>query len=144
MRIGFSGTRDGMSVRQWLAVCHWLKRAALDGVEECHHGACVGADAEFILALLEHAYAEIHAHPSNLKGMTDSRALEDSDVVHDPLPPLDRNRVIVESSDVLLATPKGTEKEFFKSGTWASVRYARKAGKRVVIVWRDGTLTQEG
>jgi hypothetical protein len=42
---------------------------------------------------------------------------------------------------MLAACPKGPEER--RSGTWATVRYARKTGKPVVIFWPDGTVTEE-
>lgn len=70
--------------------------------------------------------------------MVDRDALALADVVHEPRPPLERNRDVVDASDVLLACPGGMAEEQ-RSGTWATIRYARKAGKPVVIVWPDGT-----
>jgi hypothetical protein len=29
-------------------------------------------------------------------------------------------------------------------GTWATVRYARKAGLPIAIIWPDGEITREG
>jgi hypothetical protein len=46
---------------------------------------------------------------------------------------LDRNRDIVDETDILLAGPR-TDKEEFRSGTWSTVRYARKCGKVVEIL----------
>jgi predicted Rossmann fold nucleotide-binding protein DprA/Smf involved in DNA uptake len=58
-------------------------------------------------------------------------------------PPLVRNRIIVDGCDVLLAAPSGAERDNPRSGTWMTVRYARKRRKRIVIVWPDGTTTEE-
>lgn len=64
-----------------------------------------------------------------------------SDEKREPLPYLARNCVIVDEADILLACPKGPEEQ--RSGTWATVRYARKQNKRIVIVYPDGTITTE-
>jgi len=49
MRVGFTGTSQGMTRPQQEAVAALL----LDPVpNEAHHGNCVGADAEFHAALL--------------------------------------------------------------------------------------------
>src|ERR1044071_9340564 len=90
---------------------------------EFHHGDCVGSDAEAAEIVREEFRAyKIIGWPSTL---TEKRAYFSSDVVHAPFPPLERNRFIVESTDVLLATPK-ERKETVRSGTWATIRYARK------------------
>jgi hypothetical protein len=142
MKIGFTGTREGMTARQWRQLAHWIEEAAWPGseIKEAHHGACVGADSEFVLAVMDKVCCPIHAHPSNIDAMTDRRALDVSEVRNNPLPPLDRNRNIVDAVDVLLAGPKGPEE--LRSGTWSTVRYARKQGKRVVIFWPDGTTEE--
>lgn len=79
-------------------------------------------------------------------GDTPSQAGHDgiqaSDTWVDRKPNLVRNKDIVESTDVLLACPKGPEE--LRSGTWSTVRLARKQGKRVVIFWPDGSVTEEG
>jgi predicted Rossmann fold nucleotide-binding protein DprA/Smf involved in DNA uptake len=62
-------------------------------------------------------------------------------VVHTPKAPLDRNRDIVDAAAVLIAAPKEMT-ETLRSGTWATVRYARKQGKQVWIVWPDGTVSK--
>jgi hypothetical protein len=46
---------------------------------------------------------------------------------------LDRNRDIVDNCDLLIATPKETT-EVLRSGTWSTVRYAKKIGKPIVII----------
>lgn len=52
---------------------------------------------------------------------------------------LDRNRDIVNCTDILITCPSGyTEK--LRSGTWATIRYARKIGKTVVIIFPDGSI----
>lgn len=49
--------------------------------------------------------------------------------------PLARNRRIVAAVDVLIAAPE-TDREELRSGTWATIRYARAAGKPVVMLSR--------
>ena len=49
--------------------------------------------------------------------------------------------MLVDACEVLLATPKGPEK--LRSGTWATVRYARKVGKRIVIIEPDGKQVEQ-
>ena len=43
------------------------------------------------------------------------------------------------ATDTLVAAPKEDE-EVVRSGTWATVRYARKAGRVVLVVRPDGTI----
>lgn len=46
MRIGFTGTREGMAPAQQGAVFAVLTRLRAEGAEWLHHGDCVGADTE--------------------------------------------------------------------------------------------------
>lgn len=60
-----------------------------------------------------------------------------------PLPFLVRNHAIVdEGVDGLIAAPSGWVEEQ-RSGTWATVRYARKLGRRIWIVLPDGRVKEE-
>lgn len=68
-----------------------------------------------------------------------SAGLAHSDDIRDPLPPLERNHRIVDACDVLIACPKDAQEQL-RSGTWATVRYARKQGKRVIVITPDGTV----
>jgi hypothetical protein len=147
MIVGFTGTREGLTCEQKVALEHWLL-APPAAISEAHHGCCVGADTCFAAALYLTRQARvvlwercvIHGHPSDLTSLTDPYALKRSNVVHPALPPPDRNRAIVDACDVLLACPKGPEET--RSGTWSTIRWARKAGKPVVIFQPDGTVLQ--
>ena len=116
-----------------------------------HHGCCVGADREFVLAVIrgrigpteDRPWAEVHAHPSDLGAMTDGDALAWSDVTYKPLPPLHRNHVIVNSCDLLVACPAGPEEQQ-RSGTWATIRYARKTCVPARIISPDGVIETVG
>jgi len=48
-----------------------------------------------------------------------------------------RNRAIVADADVLIGAPP-TDFEVKRSGTWATLRYMRKAGKPSFVVKSDG------
>ena len=63
-------------------------------------------------------------------------------VVFDPKPPLERNCDIVLDGDLLIATPHGYQEEM-RSGTWYTIRQARKRGKKIIIVWPNGSQTCE-
>jgi hypothetical protein len=141
VKIGFTGTRVGMTTAQRLAFRSAIEANKL--ATHFHHGCCVGADddAAFIVYELRHGRVSIVGHPPDKMAMIAERSLGTCDEVYDPLPYIDRNHRIVDRCDVLVACPGGPEK--LRSGTWATVRYARKQGKRVVIVWPDGKVTEE-
>lgn len=142
MKVGFTGTRAGMSgaqkatVRRLLA--EWLPK-------EVHHGDCVGADDEFADLCAELVpLPRIVAHPgTSATGGSLFRACNPHSVEVRPVRNYyARNRNIVgelhDAGDLLIATPQygGRRKT---GGTWYTVDYAYGAGKRVIIVWPDGS-----
>ena len=147
MSIGFTGTRKGMTdaqkdaVRQLIA--DLLEGRCVVG-NKAVHGCCVGADADFvkIAASMNYFNLEIVAHRSDIPSMIDPEAFSLSDILVAPKPPLVRNQNIVEESSVMIACPE-TAEEVVRSGTWATVRFARKRGKPLAIVNPDGSVTKE-
>lgn len=140
MRIGFTGTRRGMTPAQKTAFRAFIERSRPTAFR---HGCCVGADADAaeIVREILGAAGIIIGHPSDIPAMTSRAAELSCGEVHPPEPPLDRNRIIVDHSEVLVACPNAPEK--LRSGTWATVRYARRTEKRNVIIWPDGTCVEE-
>lgn len=139
MKLGFTGTRDGTTIEQHQALSHWIRAAT---VPEFHHGCCIGCDSEAFDIVNTYAKdARVVAHMPTIRSLVCATAEDFSDETREPLPYLVRNRAIVDACDVLLACPKGPEEQ--RSGTWSTVRYARKQGKRVVVFWPDGEVTEE-
>lgn len=130
MSLGFTGTRHGMTPAQRECLAHWLPRYA-----GFHHGDCFGAD-EQAHQLAHRLGVPIVVHPP----LTDRlRAFcRPAAVVHERKPYKERNHAIVDATSELLAAPDGPER--LQSGTWATVRYARRRGKPVAIVYPDGSL----
>lgn len=140
MRVGFTGTRHGLTPSQAVAFAGVLPK----GMTWFRHGCCVGADEDAvrIVDALD-PRPSIFGAPSNIGALTSEFALAVSDdTTGEFSDPLERNRLIVDGSDLLVACPKGPEER--RSGTWATVRYARKKGVPIVIVWPNGTVTGEG
>jgi hypothetical protein len=140
--IGFTGTREGMTARQLRCagqVILWLAAEAGKGVKmELHHGDCVGADAQ-INRLARAVRCQTIAHPPE---DDTQRAHCRVDAESTPAPYLERNREIVDVTEVLIAAPKGREEEK-RSGTWSTVRYARRRGRKIYLAWPDGGLSIE-
>lgn len=127
MKIGFTGTRKGMSDTQrslleealrWLmditdaAAGEW----AVSKVPEFHHGAAAGADTEAAGLARRVGYQGVR-YPAT-KGQE-----------------LARNREIVAVIDVLIAAPL-QDREIRRSGTWATIRYMLAARKPVIMLPR--------
>lgn len=138
MNLGFTGTREPLANAQLLSLGEWLKRQT--DITQFLHGACVGADATATLLVKGHfgRLVEAHAYPGHIPSMTSEPAMSVSAIRHPPAHTLSRNRAIVEACDLLLACPKGPEEP--RSGTWATVRYARKLGRPIVVIWPDGRV----
>lgn len=139
MIVGFTGTQEELPPAQAraLGILLGMMKGAAD-VEEAHHGDCVGADAAFDRYCATLGFPR-HAHPGP---DTKKRAHCEADVIYEEQPFLDRNRVIVDACSLLIACPRGPETR--RSGTWSTVRYARKQDRRIVFVWPDGSVTEEG
>ncbi len=140
MKVGFTGTRSDCTDEQRRALYGWFK-THLIRMKEFHHGCCLGADQTASEWFDSAKGMKVVAHPSNLRRWTSSLGLMFADQTMPKLPPLDRNRNIVNVTDLLLACPKGPE-QFKGSGTWATIRYARKVGKKVIIFHPDGKVEE--
>jgi hypothetical protein len=140
MRIGFTGTRYGMTPAQkerFLDVMQ--QRKAFGGVEEFHHGSCQGADAEaheIVRGFLPDV--KIVVHPSKKK---EHEVPCVGDVMMPELGHLSRNQKIVKHTDELIATPLDAEEQPY-GGTWFTIRFAREKGKTVTIIRPDGSVIQ--
>lgn len=118
VEIGITGTRLGGSPMQLDIV-----RRLLEGKTGIlHHGDCVGIDQE-IHSLVRTLYKDkwrIVIHPPV---KNEFRAFCLGDVVLEPKPYLDRNKAIVDPSNVFLAFPKDRSGS---GGTWSTINYFRK------------------
>jgi hypothetical protein len=139
VRVGFTGTRDGMTNAQREALSSILGEWA-DSSSEFHHGCCVGADAEAHRIHRERSKAPI----IGWTGPNDEqRGVADHQL--DEVRPRQssffaRNRSIVNAVDVMIATPRYMWEED-KGGTWYTIRYARKVGRTIYVAWPDGSVT---
>lgn len=134
--LGFTGTQRGMTIKQMHAVVFHLKNGP--EILSAHHGDCIGADAQFDVLCYALGIRRI-AHPCDI---VPKRAYCPSDVVLPILPPMERNDDIVASATRFLATPKEYH-EVLRSGTWATIRRALKAGLDATVILPDGTEWRE-
>lgn len=122
MPIGFTGTSKRFpTVEQGKRLNYRLKVLYAGGEREFHHGDCIKMDAWVAEAAKAIGFRLICHPPANEY----KRAFVQSHVVSDRKPFLDRNHDIVDESTILLAAPD-TSQEELRSGTWATIRYARK------------------
>lgn len=133
MIVGFTGTQKGMTRAQGESFCKIFKK--LNAIE-FHHGDCIGADTHAHKIVDELFDAKIIIHPPTNKS---KRAFSESNDIRKPLPYLDRNKNIVDSSYVIIATPAQHD-EIIRSGTWSTIRYAKKLNKECYIIFPDGSV----
>lgn len=144
MIVSFTGSQSGMTNFQMREL---KKKLISIGITELVHGDCVGSDLLANEIAREIGVKFFYLFPSvfNAKrafcfppdGPRDTW-IEYADTginykLHTPMKPLERNKLIIEQSPLLLATPK----EFahtLRSGTWATIRYAWKLKKDVIII----------
>lgn len=138
MRVSFTGTRLGMTPSQSETVAEALSDL---GATELHHGACVGADEQAgaiaaalgIKVLIYPAFPLGHRGRGATDGPRGRIAVEHFEREKCYPAPLERNRWIVDAGEALVAAPIGAE--ILRSGTWSTVRYARKLGRPLVVIY---------
>lgn len=151
MHVGFTGTRHGMTPGQLVTVMRLIDEqiddlmiATMSG-PIAHHGACVGADAEFheiALRYLRPVGGRIEVHQALDVGRFRAFCPIDvdlGDVIHRAAPPMIRNQAIVDASQIMIAAPfENVEQR--RGGTWATIRMARRSKRTLYIVGREGRL----
>lgn len=138
-RIGFTGTRDGMTEGQKAALRRTLEREFEEGAW-FHHGDCVGADEQAHDIALGLGYF-IAVHPPS---RADRRAFKAGHQMYKPRPYLSRNADIVEMSHLVIAAVKGPERSQPRSGTWSTVRHAIRRERMVRILEPNGDTSTRG
>ncbi len=142
IKVGFTGTRFGMSVAQYNSLKSLLGSIEWNhGVVELHHGDCVGADAE-VHGLLEYqAMHRIVIHPPE---KDEHRAFcRNYHEMRLPKSHFARNRDIVDEGDVLIATPLQMTHQP-NGGTWYTYDYGMRRGRPIALVLRDGAISYDG
>lgn len=154
LKIGFTGTQRGMTGQQTLAIRQCLEEIVKHHPRvELHHGDCIGSDAQMheifrgFLVLSQDKEGNdiadpdwrIVIHPPDIDTKRAFCKVGLSISSHEPRPYLVRNHDIVDQSEILYATPQSYE-ERIRSGTWATIRYARKQRRVVRIIYPDGAI----
>lgn len=112
------------------------------------HGGCIGVDDELDQLACELSIRrEVFPAQVDYKKRVPEHLLlgrkHSSVVIHPVQPPLVRNRIMVRRASRALALP-GEAREVVRSGTWATVRFARTLLPReyVVVIAPDGSRIQ--
>lgn len=132
--VGFTGSSEPINHDQLAnlsTVMEWLRPVIL------HHGDCINADAEAD-SVAHQLGIDVALHPP--KNPVKRAFCGDAKVVYPALEYLERNRAIVQSTFVLIAVPR-TEEDYLRSGTWSTVRFARKLRRPVLLLPPSGKIS---
>lgn len=134
IKIGFTGNRHGITDNQKEEIIKILDKYNNLIVS---HGDCVGSDTDFHNICVN--YKNIHPkknikiviYPPNYPKF---RAFNKGDLIMNEKPYLERNLDIVKNSSILIACPIDKNKEELRSGTWSTIRKARKHNLEIYIL----------
>lgn len=145
MRIGFCGSQKGMTSFQKEEL---VKR--LEGGTEFVFGDCIGSDSEAAHIAWKCGISTFTIYPQNTNSKKRNWCWnQDKDITREDgewrylyglqirwmpaMEPLKRNKLIVDNCELLIATPKEFEHSI-RSGTWATIRYAWKTKRNLIII----------
>lgn len=140
MKITFTGTRDGMTTAQLETVMRSIRELRISNeLNYLIHGACHGADRQAHELVMRRIM-----HPSNTEQLSWALSVkkEQDEVLPIDKDPIRRNRRMVNEGRAVVAAP-GTFAEVQRSGTWATIRYARKLERPLYICFPDGNVHSE-
>jgi hypothetical protein len=139
MILGFTGTRKGMTKAQLVTLRKLVDDIYISTMPpppyEWHHGCSGKSDVagSYIAAACN---MKVVGHPSitvEPQGYWD--------VLLPERMPLERDDDIAKHVELLFATPEH-DSEIIRSGTWTTIRRARKHKTRHIIIYRDGTYEE--
>lgn len=137
MRIGITGTKTGMNETQFNIFLNFLYEFPF--FTHFHNGDCIGVDDQSTqIVQSEFPEVKVICHPpSDPK----NRAFGKYDEIRPEFPYIVRDHKMVDEIAYLYAIPH--KEEYLRSGTWATVRYARKTGVPVTIIMPKGEIIYE-
>jgi hypothetical protein len=140
--VSVSGTRLGWTPEQ-RRTFEALVGALPAGPHTLHHGDCVGVDLQchdlWSDILLPICWVVVHPPlDERYRAHAGGRHV----MVLSPKEYRARDADLARACDVLWAFPEGPEHNYPRSGTWMTVRMARRAGVPVVVVRPDGGVEE--
>lgn len=154
MKVSVTATQSGLTFRQLEWAMTRTNRVMKELLlTEFHHGGCIGGDDQLqhIVGVLRRTLEEdredftgpvIELH----RGSTPEKWADDgfADEIHGPEDNIARNHIMVDlldpcGEDEMWAFP-GEQAEVLRSGTWATIRYAKKQGVNLYVIYPDGTI----
>jgi hypothetical protein len=149
--IGITGTRHKPSNKQLhsLGLLMTTTLNTVVGIREIHHGCAVGIDETAHYIAKSIAGVMVYGHPGiGWNGESPYRMAIDTREF-DGLYTIDtygkRNLAIVRAAQLLIACPRYPESDALskRSGTWQTIRMARRATTPVILVIPDGRIMKD-
>lgn len=134
MKIGFTGTREGMTLKQQVRL-EW-ELSQYRGLKEFHFGCCRGADEE-AADIAKNLDYDLHAHPPEDLTYISEDWRKILKVVYPPKSYMSRNQDIVNLTQRIYATPK-EESWQATGGTWRTCEYAVLVRKPLMVIFPNG------
>ena len=135
MKVGFTGTRLGLSGNQTKKLINLLKAGT--NFTDFIHGDCVGADEDAAELARKQKLKLICCPPTK----DEYRAFVKSDIMIEPASYLTRNRTIVDMADYMIACPANDSN---MGGTWYTIRCAQEQDKNLIVIMPDGEIRATG
>ena len=136
-RLGITATRNGITENQTDSFITLIK---LGKPNEVHDGDCIGGDTEIhAIVRKEFPLCYMVGHPPTEEK---HRAHNKYDMSFMPKPYLERDDHIIDVTDEMIALPKEMKEPKSKrgGGTWTVIRHTRKKGRKLTIIYPDGTM----
>lgn len=134
IKIGFTGTRLGLNQEQKDQIISILDKHENIIVS---HGDCIGSDSDFHNLCIDYKNKHpnkkilIHIYPPNDPKL---RGFNQGDLLMNEKPYLQRNTDILQNSQLLIACSIDKNKEEIRSGTWSTIRKAKKYNMKLYIL----------
>lgn len=135
-KVGVTGTRYGMNDSQIKNAVVHLKLFKNTDVE-LHHGDCIGVDKQ-IAKIAKYFNYKIICHPPLKR---EYRAFTSYDEIKKEFSHFQRNRNIVNYSDIILVIPLQNNHQN-NGGTWYTFDYALKIKKPIILLTPDGNVKE--
>jgi hypothetical protein len=154
LHIGITGTRNRLTMNQYESLALTLAeysagQQSLGSYLFIHHGCCIGTDEISHLLARDMKCTFICGHPGIDRHGNSPYSmpirLREFSILNGSKPYRERNKDIVNTGRIIIACPASPEMHFDsrRSGTWQTVRLARKAEKEIIYIWADGSVTHE-
>lgn len=144
-----TGTLTGTTTPQFSSLDEFVAAVRVTDIfanseTEACHGLAKGVDAEFHQICRKY-HVSLRGHPGNILSKRAEISVSDFAVMFPVKNSIWRNHDMIDyavtvKDRLLVACPK-EDHEVIRSGTWATVRYARSCGIDIVYIWpSDGAV----